>query len=243
MRCLFVSAVILALCNVTLGASFVEREFPMRDLLSLLPSQGEWDDEIPDEEPPAPGKEEQPPTAEPGVGPTPYPPPQKGGIEIQGRLGFMVPFLNKGEAYSPGFSLGLSGKIPMEILFLNWLRPSLDLGFTSSDGTGWEASSTLLLLNCDFGYDIMVSDPLRISVFACLGFAFEFLSGTETTTGGAEESVSEVNLNLLFGLGGSFGIALTDQLSLEGILRLTFPLGSRNVQGLILMGVSVAYAF
>ncbi|MHC5079385.1 MAG: hypothetical protein ACYTHN_10220 [Planctomycetota bacterium] len=254
MRIAWITIFIAAGAQAALGAGFVDRELPLKEALSLFPGEEDpWGapgvDEGEEEgwgpPPTKPGEKEEFPIPEEGESRRkPAPAPQKPfNYTLQGFLGGVLPFAAKEASYSGGFMLGVGAQFPLEgVPFPQWIRPNLHLGFTSAGEEGWDGNSTLILLQCDGGYTVPNTGKMRLSGFICLGVAVEIFSGTESTVTG-EASVSEVNTNFLAGFGGSAGFAATENLDFHLDIRLTFPLGSQNVQGLFLGGVGLTYRF
>jgi hypothetical protein len=156
-------------------------------------------------------------------------------------LGALLPLLSRKADYAGGLGIGASFEIGIQAKNVLWVRPSADVGFLSADEDDWESDSTLLLVHLDAGLDWVHTRELRFSTFLALGAGVEFFSAAGTS--GAKEDFSETNGNALLGGGLSLGFRLTPELTLEAAARVTFPLGSRNVRGLALVGVSAAYRF
>jgi len=126
--------------------------------------------------------------------------------------------------------------------FPNWIRLTGDIGLISAEEDKWDGRSTLMLLHLDVGHNLLEERPLRLGAFLALGAGVEFFAGTELT-GTGWESVSTTRLNLLASGGATVDFILSERLDLGLVMRLTFPIGSRNVQGFLLFGVQGAYAF
>ncbi|MHC4599775.1 MAG: hypothetical protein ACYS47_12290 [Planctomycetota bacterium] len=219
------------------AADFTDRALDLRDVLAgfqegegWVPGTEDWDRHDPVEDP---GDAEDEETGKP-VGNTDR--------RVSLHVGAILPFLSKEAAYAGGFGFGVRGEFGLGMSFPTWIRPSLDLGFISAAEDKWEGSSTVILAHGDAGYRFLDDGLTRASAFLCLGLGLEMFSGTEKTPSG-EEDVSEFNANLLAGLGGMFGLVLTPQVRVDIEARFTFPLGSRNVQGLIFLGFSGSYTF
>jgi hypothetical protein len=238
MRSMLAAAILMAFSNACLGAGLSDGEFPVADILALICGQSGEDDEIPSD-----WGEQEEPDFEEGPAPGPAAPGPGGGIRLQGGLGGIVPFISKKADYTGGFDLGFGVKIGLNRPFPSWVRPYLDVGFISADGNQWETSSTLLLFHFDVGYNFLNQDAVHGSVFGGAGLAIEMLSGEEGVAGGGTRDVSETNANLLSSIGATLGFAATDMLDIDLNLRLTIPVGSRNVQGILLIGVSASLTF
>jgi hypothetical protein len=240
MRFLLAALLVASLAGVAEADGFTGRHLPVKDALSLLPGQEEdegmgWGTEDWGGEPTGP------PELADTVDRPRAAPRKKIDFAPDVHLGYLLPFISKGAEYSGGLAFGASGKIGLGKGFPHWLRASLDLGFTAAEDDYWEADSMLLLVHLDAGMDLVKAESMRVSAFLSLGGGFEFFSAESLVAGG--EDLSETNANLLGAAGASFGYYPIPRLGIEVLLRLTFPLGGRNVQGILLAGASVSYKF
>jgi hypothetical protein len=278
MRITIITAIIMfALSNAVWAAGFVEREFPLRDVISLLQGQEDdgwgWGDDSEKEEekkeedgwgdpggekkeddgwggdgwddpPGGPGDEEQPPPPDDEEIPSrPRGPAMQKSFGLDLHLGMLLPFAAKEADYSPGFAFGLAGKIHLKgVPFPNWIRPNIDLAFTSAEEDDWSADSMLILGNVDIGIDFTKSGVFRANGFLSLGVGFESMSGEETAGTGTED-VSETNINFLGGAGLALGFAVSESFEIGLNLRLTAPLGSQNVQVFLIAGLAAVINF
>ena len=215
-----------------LAAGFADRALDLRAGLGCLQEEGGWGPDVDD-------WESGEPEREPGDVEDEEPGKPAGNTDrrLSLHVGAILPFLSKEAAYKGGFGLGVGGEFGLGLSFPTWIRPSLDLGFISAEEDRWEGSSMLILAHGDVGYRFLDDELMRASAFLCLGLGFEIFSGSERTPSG-EEDLSEFNANLLAGMGGVFGLILTPRIRIDLEARFTFPMGSRNLQGLIFLGLS-----
>jgi hypothetical protein len=245
MRPILIFAALLVCAGPALADGPTDGPATVSGFLSLLPLQDDgWGEdwgsppvENPGEDPLAP-EEELPPTAEPGL---PAAPVKVKGMRVEGFIGYLIPLLSQETTYSGGISAGIGFRIPLGGKIPEWIRGSIDFGFVGAEEDDWEGSSTLILAHVDLGADLLKTSSLRAGAFLSLGVGSELFKAEDTI--GAGTDTSETNVNALAGAGGFFGFAPSPRFHLDLIARLTFPLGSRNVRGITLIGVEAAVVF
>ncbi|MHC4601275.1 MAG: hypothetical protein ACYS47_19950 [Planctomycetota bacterium] len=246
MRPILIIAAMVAFAATCLAGGPTDGPKTVSDFLSLLPLQEDdgWGDdwgsppvENPEEEPLMPGEEPPLPT-EPGF---PAAPTKVKGMRLEAFFGGVLPLMSKETTYTGGLAVGIGFRFPLGGKIPEWIRGAIDFGFIGADEEEWEGSSTLILAHVDLGADLLKMDAVRGGAFLSVGVASELFNAEDTI--GAGTDTSETNINGLAGIGGFFGFAPSPQFHLDLVARMTFPLGSRNVQGMVLVGVEAAYVF
>ncbi|MHC4777947.1 MAG: hypothetical protein ACYTFG_05135 [Planctomycetota bacterium] len=210
--------------------------------MELLPLQDDtWGDDWNSGPAEEPGEDPLPPSEGPSAGGETSGKREVKGVRIEAFAGYLLPFLAKGTEFTGGLGVGLGVRIPLGRKIPEWIRGSVDAGFISADEDDWEGSSTLILVHLDAGSDLIKSGPLRGGAFLSLGFGAELFEGEDTIGVGTE--TSETNYNGLAGAGLFFGFAPTEEFHVDLVARFTFPLGSRNVRGITLLGIEAAFVF
>lgn len=238
---------IVVLCTAAHGADLFSGGTPPGSGRGGVDFQDGWEDageDWADEPPPLPGKdlvvEDKPVKIDEEAASGPK---KEAAFALQSRVGGVIPFLSSEVAYSAGFGFGVAGKIDLaDMYYPGWIRPSVDLGFISAEEDTWDGDSILTLLHLDIGSDFIRTGDFQLQGYLCLGVGVEIFSGQELGPAGMED-LSEVNANFLGGGGLAFGFSPADNFDLTIDARLTFPLGSQNVRGLVLVGLCATFHF